>query len=222
MNAVLAALARAGDAWDHTLAAAAAAPRRVRAALAVRRHRRIGLVSAAVVLMAYLFSIGDLAVSASGRFTGAPVFQTAGEQLFRARAPYLFEPVLAIHPGPYVAVFLSPVNLLLGAVIAALVGCNIAVAGLAARQAASCRYPGRRTGYARLLGVLPAFLLGFACCVPTFLLVLGTGTAAALLPVLLPLRPVFYPLTLVMLAGTLVWGTSRIDRPAAVTGRGSR
>ncbi len=81
------------------------------------------------------------------------------------------------HPSSHLAVFLSPVNLLLGAVVAALVGCNIAVAAHAARQAASCR----RTRYARLLGVLPAFLLGFACCVPTFLLVLGASTAAALL-----------------------------------------
>jgi hypothetical protein len=181
----------------------------VRAALAVRRHRRIGLFAAAVVLVAYLFSIGDLAVSASGRFTGVPVFQTAWEQLFRARAPYLFEPVLALHPTQHVAVFLSPFNLLLGAVAAALVGCNVAVAGLAALQAASCR----RTSYGRLLGVLPAFLLGLACCVPTFLLVLGAGTAAALLPVLIPLRPVFYPLTLLMLISTLVWGASRIDVP---------
>ncbi|MCP3818516.1 hypothetical protein NLX86_10415 [Streptomyces sp. A3M-1-3] len=104
--------------------------------------------------------------------------------------------------------------LLLAAVVAALVGCNVAVAGPAARQAASCRRPGGRAGHTRLLGVLPAFLIGFACCVPTVLLVFGTGTAAALLPVLLPLRPLFYPLTLVTLIVTLVWGTSRIDAPA--------
>ncbi|MEV0170386.1 hypothetical protein AB0I00_04550 [Streptomyces sp. NPDC050803] len=211
MSRLVTALARAGDAWDATLAATTATPRQVRAALAVRRHRRVGFAAAALVLMGYLFSIGDLAVSASGRFTGVPVFRSAPGKLFHARAPYLFEPVLAWHPTPHVAVFLSPVNLLLGAVVAALVGCNIAVARLAARQAASCR----RTRYARLLGVLPAFLLGFACCVPTFLLVLGTGTAAALLPVLIPLRPVFYPLTLVLLIGTLVWGTSRLGTPPA-------
>ncbi|WP_435057734.1 hypothetical protein [Streptomyces sp. bgisy060] len=211
MNRLGTALARAGDAWDAGIAATAATPRRVRAALAVRRHRRIGLVSALVVLTAYLFSIGDLQVSPSGRFTGAPVIQTAWDRLFEVRAPYLFEPVLAWHPTQHVAVFLSPLNLLFGTVVAALVGCNIAVAGLAARQQASCRRP--RAGYARLLGVLPAFLLGFACCVPTFLLVLGTGTAAALLPVLIPLRPVFYPLTLLMLISTLVWGASRLRRP---------
>ncbi|WP_251015393.1 hypothetical protein [Streptomyces sp. ISL-99] len=211
MNRALAAVARIGDAWDATAAATVATPRSVRAALGVRRHRRVGLVAAAVMLLAYPASIGDLVVSASGRFTGIPVFQTAWEQLFQARAPYLFEPVLAVHPTQHVAVFLSPLNLLLGAIVAALVGSNVAVAGLAALQAASCR----RTRYARLLAVLPAFLLGFACCVPTFLLVLGSGTAAALLPVLIPLRPVFYPFTLLLLIGTLVWGASRLSkRPA--------
>ncbi len=44
------------------------------------------------------------------------------------------------------------------------------------------------------------------------MLVLGASTAAALLPVLIPLRPVFHPLTLVMLTGTLVWGTSQAAR----------
>ncbi|NUP39794.1 MAG: hypothetical protein HOY76_22995 [Streptomyces sp.] len=209
MSRLLTVLARAGDAWDGALAATAATPGRVRAALAARRPRRAGLLAAVLVLVAYLFSIADLAVSLSGRFTGAPVFQAAPGQLLKVRAPYLFEPVLAWHPTSRVAVFLSPVNLLLGAVLAALVGCNIAVAAHAARQAATCR----RTRYARLLGVLPAFLLGFACCVPTFLLVLGASTAAALLPVLIPLRPVFYPLTLLILTSTLVWGTSRTDQP---------
>ncbi|MCP3821603.1 hypothetical protein NLX86_26980 [Streptomyces sp. A3M-1-3] len=214
MNRLLVGFARAGDAWDATVAATAATPRRVRAVVAVRRHRRTGVIAAAVVLLAYLFSIGDLAVSASGRFTGVPALQAAPEQLFHVRSPYLFEAVVAVHPTSYVGLFLSPVNLLLGAIVAALVGCNVAVAALAARQAASCRRPGGRAGYARLLGVLPAFLLGFACCVPTFLLILGTGTAAALLPLLIPLRPVFYPLTLLLLISTLVWGSARIEAPA--------
>ncbi|MFE3328828.1 MULTISPECIES: hypothetical protein [unclassified Streptomyces] len=210
MSRLLIALAAAGGAWDTAVAAMAATPRRVRAALAIRRYRRAALIAATLTLVVYLFSIGDLAVSGSGRFTGAPLVRAAPDQLFTARAPYLFEPVLAWHPTSHLAVFISPVNLLLGAVVAALVGCNIAVTAHAARQAASCR----RTRYARLLAVLPAFLLGFACCVPAFVLVLGASTAAALLPVLIPLRSMFYPLTLLMLAATLVWGTSQAARTA--------
>ncbi|AWI32208.1 hypothetical protein [Streptomyces tirandamycinicus] len=209
-------LATAGDAWDGAAGAMAATPRRVRAALAVRRHRRAALIGAALTLLVYLLSTGDLAVSGSGRFTGAPVLRAAPEQLLRVRAPYLFEPVLAWHPSSHLAVFVSPVNLLLGATVAALVGCNIAVAAHTARRSAACR----RTRYARLVGVLPAFLLGFACCAPAFLLVLGTGTAAALLPAVLPARPLLYPLALLLLTGTLVWGASRGDR-AGRAGRGA-
>ncbi|MBC2904801.1 hypothetical protein [Streptomyces cupreus] len=223
MNRLLTGLARTGDAWDAMTAAAMATPHRLRAALTVPRHRRTGLIAAAVVLVVYLFSIGDLAVSASGRFTGVPMFQTAWERVFHVRAPYLFEPVVAVHPSAHLAVFVSPLNLLLGGIVAALVGCNIAVAGLAARQAAACRTTSRRKrrGYARLLGMLPAFLLGFACCAPTILLILGTGTAAALLPVLIPLRPVFYPLTLVLLTAALV-GQSREPRVARMSAGSAR
>lgn len=101
---------------------------------------------------------------------------------------------------------LSPVNLLLGGLVAALVGLNLAVAAYAATQAASCRRP----GYGRLAAALPALLTGMACCVPTFLLVMGSGTAAVLLPIVTPMRGLYYPLSLTLLAATLVWGVRRL------------
>jgi hypothetical protein len=67
--------------------------------------------------------------------------------------------------------------------------------------------------------MLPAFLQGFACCVPTVLLLLGT--AAALLPVLISLRPVFYALTLVLLTAALV-GQSRESRAARMSAGSAR
>jgi hypothetical protein len=211
MSRVVAALSRVGDAWDGTTHAVAATPFRVRLALSVRRRRRAALIVAAVLLAAYLTAVGDLAFSPSGRWAGMPFAQPAWGRLFSTRAPYLFEPVLALRT-PHAALFLSPVNVLLGAVVAALAAANTAVA-LAARNEAACRLP-RARGLARLLGVLPAFLLGFACCVPAFLLALGTGTAAAVLPFVLPLRPVFYPLTLVLLVVSLVWSARRLGHPA--------
>ncbi|MGH3948905.1 MAG: hypothetical protein ACRDSE_07265 [Pseudonocardiaceae bacterium] len=204
------AMASVGDGWDVTGRAVRATPRRVRDALVQRRDRRIGWIAAIVTLVLYLASIGDLAMSPSGRWAGAPLAQFAPRAWFQARAPYLFEPVVELHPGAHVVVFLSPINLLLAVMVAVLVGANIAVVAHGSRQAVACRRP----GYGRVLGVLPAFLLGFACCVPTFLLAFGVGTAAVLLPVLLPLRPIFYPLTLVLLTGSLVWGTHRLGHTA--------
>lgn len=199
-------LAGIGNLVDAAAGAARATPRTARAALAQRRERWTFAVAGVLILLLYLLAIGDIVVSPSGRFAGAATTRVVPDALFDVRAPYLFEPVLAWYPGAYVAVFLSPVNVLLGAVIAALAGLNLALAVHGARQAVACRRP----GYSRTLAVLPAFLLGFACCVPTFVLALGAGTAAAILPVLLPLRPLFYPLTLVLLGAALVWGAHRI------------
>lgn len=197
-------VAGVGDAADGALAALRATPRRVRTALAVRRHRWAGIIASVLALMLYLLAIGDIAL---GRRSSGPWLEPAPdwtERLFRVRAPYLFEPVLAVHPLPWLTVLLG-LNLVLASLLAVLVGLNLAVATHAA-QVASCR----RTGYGRLLAALPALLTGVACCVPTFLLVLGSSTAAVVLPVVVPLRILFYPLSLVLLAATLVWGARRL------------
>lgn len=210
-SAVLRALAALGDRGDAMARTVRETPWYVMQALAGRRERHIGMITAIVTLLLYLVALGDLAVSVSGRWRGADTLQFAPQGLFQSRAPYLFEPVLAVYPSPHIAILLSPVNLALGAIVAALVGANIAVAAYGARRAVACRRP----GYSRALGVLPAFLLGFACCVPTFVLLLGVGTAAAILPLVLPLQPVFYPLTLVLLISALIWGTHKIHQPPA-------
>lgn len=219
MNTLLArtaqVFARVGDGWDALARAVAATPGAVRQALAAGRgQRRIAVIAATVVLMLYLAAIGDIAVSASGAWT--PGMRFAPEGLFQVRAPYLFEPVAAVFAGSHVAVFLSPINLFLGGLLALLASATITLAAHGARQAVACRRP----GYSRALAVLPAFLLGFACCVPTFVLALGAGTAAAVLPVLLPLRSLFYPLSVLLLLAGVVWGAHRTR--AHVTGNTAR
>jgi hypothetical protein len=209
MSELATAVARVGDAVDAGLAAVRATPGRVRAALAGRRYRWVGIVGAMLALVLYVVAIGDVALGGRAGAAGASLIEVAPdwpERLFRARAPYLFEPVLAVHPLAQLTVLVSPPNLVLGGLLAALVGLNLAVAGYAAAHVASCR----RTGYGRVLAVVPALLTGVACCVPTFLVVLGSSTAAVLLPVVVPLRMLFYPLSLVLLAATLVWGARRL------------
>jgi hypothetical protein len=134
VSTLLAALARIGDTWDGTTTSIRAAPRQMRCALAVPRHRRAAVAAAILVLILYAVSIGDVAFSTTARWANAPLLQTAPENLPSTRAPYLFEPVLALHPGGHVVVFLSPLNLLLGGIVAALAGCNIAVADYVAQH----------------------------------------------------------------------------------------
>lgn len=197
-------LARVGDGCDALAGAVTATPSTLRQALAGRRQRRIAAITTTVVLLLYLTALGDIAFSTTGAYS--PGVEFAPDELFQPRAPYLFEPVLAVFAGSHVAVFLSPINLLLGALVAVLASATITLATYGARHAVACRRP----GYSRALAVLPAFLLGFACCVPTFVLALGAGTAAALLPILLPLRALFYPLTLFLLLVSVVWGAHRV------------
>lgn len=200
VNPILAGLAAIGGAAERVTIAIGATARRVRDACTVQTHRRVAVVVAAGVLALYLFAIGDIAVSASGRLSATPMLQTATDNLFRTRAPYLFEPVLALRPDSHLTVFVSPLNILLGSVVAALAAANVAVARNAA-QLAVCR----RTGFGRLAAAIPVLGLGFACCTPTLLLAVSTSAGAALLPAMLAVRPIFYPLTLVLLGTTLVW-----------------
>ncbi len=105
-----------------------------------------------------------------------------------------------MYPLPWLTALLSPAHLLLGGLLAGLVGLNLAVAISA--EATGCR----RTGHSRLLAALPTLLAalptlltGVACCVPTVLIMLDTSTAALLLPVLVPLDAV--PPTVTVVAG---------------------
>ncbi len=204
MNALLAGLATIGLAAENVLAALRATPRKLAQALAVRRHRRLATATATAtataILLLYLLAIGDISVSATGQLGTGPAVQTMPDNLFRAKAPYLFEPVLAIRADSHLTLFVSPVNLALGAVVAALAGANAAVAGHAAQRGAC-----RRVRYGGLLGALPAPGIGFACCTTTLLPVLGASTGAALLPAMLSIRPIFYPLAVVLLAATLAF-----------------
>lgn len=206
MNRLVTTTARLGDGADAALAAICATPARARTALVVRRHRRAGILAAVVALGLYLLAIGDIVPDGRTSAPWAEVAPDWPERMWHARAPYLFEPVLSIHPLPQLTVLLSPVNLLLGGLLAALVGLNVTVATYAAAQATSCR----RTGYGRLLAALPALFTGAACCVPTVLIVLGSSTATVLLPAVAALRMLFYPLSLALLALTLVWGPRRL------------
>jgi hypothetical protein len=210
VNAILAGLAAVGGAAERVALATGAAPRAVKGACMVRAHRRVAVIVAAGMLILYLFAIGDIAVSVSGRLSTTPALQTEVDNLFRTRAPYLFEPVLALRPDSHLTVYVSPLNILLGSVVAVLAAANVAVARDAARQAVC-----RRTGFGRLVGVLPVLGLGFACCTPALLIALGSSAAAALGPTVLAVRPVFYPFTVLLLTATLLWGA----RAAATASR---
>ncbi|MGD9620771.1 MAG: hypothetical protein AB7G47_10390 [Mycolicibacterium sp.] len=202
------ALGTIGIATERGFFALRVTPRNVRQALAQRRPRRFAIAAGFAVLLLYLLAIGDIAVSGSRKTGFGPNVQVAFDNLLQARAAYLFEPVLAITAGAHLTLFVSPVNLVLGAAVAALAAANVAVSVHVA-QTMACS----RTRFGPLLGVLPSLGIGVACCAPTVLIALGAGMGAALLPAVLMLRPIFYPLTIGALVIALVWQSFRGVQP---------
>jgi hypothetical protein len=200
-----------GDRVDGLAAALRALPGELAAALRVRRYRRIAALVALAYLIVYLVAIQDIAVSASGkygRFADTPSIDVVSawqDRIFAERAPFLFEPIATAYPIPQLALFVSPGNLLVGSTLAALLGLNVAVALRAGSRERAC---GRRR-YAGVLGALPGLLLGFSCCAPTLILVLGPSVTAAFLPAFIPLRPYLFPFAVGLMAAMLAWSARR-------------
>lgn len=177
------------------------------AAVRTPRYRRWGLGVAFVYLVVYLFAIQNIIVSPGThltRFVDVPSIQIVPDwtsKVFKQIAAFYYEPVVAIYPVNHVTILVSPVNLAMGMLLGSLVGLNVTVALYVVSRAKACR----RRAFSGLLGALPGFLTGFACCVPTVALVLGAQFTVALVA----LRSYFFPVALVALLVSLGWNSRR-------------
>lgn len=188
------------------------------AALRDRPARRLAVVVAALYLLVYLAAIGDLVWTGAGaaRFVRVPSVEVAADwpaKLLAQRAPFAYEPILAIHPVQHVTLFVAPADLAMGLLLGALAGLNLGVALLATRARRACRV----RGAVGLLGALPALAGGVTCCVPTLALALGTQLAGALLVV----GGYLFPVALLAAALPLVWNAHRLARAAPAAAAGS-
>lgn len=178
----------------------------VATALRVRRRRGLAAALAVAYLVLYLWSIGDLVVARAdfGRFVAIPSAEVVADwssKLFQQRAPYYYEPVLALYPHSQVQILVSPLNVAMGGLLGVLVGLNLAVALHVFTTARTCR----ASVFTGVFGAVPGMLTGFACCVPTLALVLGAQLTAGLVAV----RTWFFPLALVALLAALAWNARR-------------
>jgi len=145
----------------------------------------------------YLASVGHLAVGARGysiRVVADPVTRA-----MRSTRPFSFEPVARVAVDP-LAVLISPLDIGVALTLAALVGCNLALAVAAWRSPATCGVEG---SVGSLAG-LPALLTGATCCGPAVLVALGAGAAGSLTAVLwyaTPLAGALLVASLVFVAG---------------------
>jgi hypothetical protein len=134
-------------------------------------------------------------------------------KLLAQRAPFAYEPILAIHPVQPATVFVAPADLAMGLLLGALVGLNLGVALLATRTRSAC---GVRAAVG-LLGALSALAGGVTCCVPTLALAVGAQLAGALLAV----GGYLFPVALLAAALPLVWNAHRLARAAPAAALGS-
>jgi len=191
------------------------------AALRDRAARRLAIAVAVLYLLVYLVAIGDLVWggAGAGRFVHVPSVQVAADwpgKLLAQRAPFAYEPVLAIHPVWRVSVFVAPADLAMGLLLAALAGLNLGVALLATRLGRACGVRGAAgwRGAAGLLGALPALAGGVSCCVPTLAVALGAQLAGVLLAV----GGYLFPVALLAAVLPLVWNARRAARAATAAG----
>lgn len=188
---------RVGDLVGRTAAA-------LRAALGRRDARFVVGVGAVGYLLVYLFTIGDLGASR----TVEPTVRLADDlsRAFVSTGFFRFDAVALVAWGG-VSYGFSPLNLVVGSVLAALVGANLGLSYLGLVQPRAC---GLEASTGALAGV-PALLTGAACCGPTVLLLVGVQASASVIAVFEFLVPV----AVVLLVGGLLAVGREVD-PALV------
>lgn len=155
----------------------------------------------------YLYAIGQISTRGVASPQGNPAFAIARNwpsKLLDPIAGYNFEPIAVLYLFEGTALFLAPLNLIVGLVLGGLISLNVASAAYSLATVRSCR----RLSWTGLLGSLPALLTGFACCVPTAGLVLGANLALALLSV----QTFLLPVGILGLSAGLFWNLYRTRR----------
>lgn len=144
--------------------------RKLRRLLAPPSHRWLAAGLAAAYEVVFLLSVRD--ITPGGQGFGITVVELG--RMFERTGAMTFEAVARV-TVPGLTVLVAPLNLLLGGVLAVLVGLNLLVTVLAFRQPRACSF-NRSTG---ILASVPALLAGGACCAPTIVLILGLQMTSA-------------------------------------------
>ena len=166
---------------------------KLRAILSIPPTRRVAFWTGAAYLALFLVALGDISLGG----VGVEFLTTDLTRMFERSGAVTFEPVARL-TLPGLTVLISPLNLLIGLLLAGLAGLNLAVTWLAFRRPRACRF-NRATG---ILASVPALLAGGACCAPAVVLILGlqvSSLAITVFQVLIPVSAALLLLTLAMI-----------------------
>ena len=156
-------------------------------------------------LLTFLWVLGDLLVHTGAGFSVFVADRPFARAVQSAPGAFLFQPVALLELGIVVWEF-SPLNTVLGAAIALLVGLNLSLSYLAVTQPQSCGL-GVSAG---VFASIPGLLAGSTCCAPVLLLVLGIQASGIILSAFVWLLPA----SLLLLVATLVYVAGQIELSA--------
>lgn len=166
---------------------------------------RWGFLAGVLYLLLYLYSTGDLTLGNPLGRLDLIVLNSWRSQIFKAKAPFIWEGIGAISLGDLYLI-LSPMNITLGVILSILVTLNVVIALYGRRHPATCPLRKNRG----LLGVFTGLLGGFACCVPTFIIILGPAFSGLTI-FFIRVRMFLIPLTLIILTWGALWGLKRTE-----------
>lgn len=167
---------------------------KLRAILGIPFYRRLAAALGAVYLVLFLVALQD--ITAGGR--GFQLLTTDWIRMFDRTGAIAFEPIARV-TLPGLTILLSPLNILIGLVLAVLAGLNLMVTWIAFRQPKACGF-NRSTG---IIASLPALVAGSACCAPAIVLILGLQISSLFISVFQALIPASIVLLVVALVAML-------------------
>ena len=155
----------------------------------------IGAGSGLIFLILYHISIDYLNLTQSSSFS-FNLLNNPVALAFRQRAPYLWEAVAILNISR-IQIFISPLNIILAIILGVLIMFNFASAVYSYRFKRSCNLKIRQN----LPAIIPAFLTGFACCAPAFLIALSPILPAFFSVYLIQLQPFLIPVSFILMIG---------------------
>lgn len=166
-------------------------------------YKSIIFITFLLYIFLYTWALGDIAYT-----PGYPSFQAALSaeplsKIFQSRAAFYFESI-ALMEIFNITFILSPLNLLMGILLALLVSINVSSSWLAIKLPKVC---GTKKGALGILGSLPALFSGLACCVPAIVLIISIQFAAAIVA----LRSFFFPVAVMLLTLSQLWSLKKLN-----------
>lgn len=151
---------------------------------------RIGILIYLLYFLLYQWSIGYFSVVSGSALLKWTVLPNWSTLIFKRISTFLYEGIGVLELFGTFRMVVAPMNIVFGLILADLVFINIASVIYMMALPKQCRLD---TNYNGLIGILPSFLTGFACCAPSFLIPLASllgGATAVISQALVWLFPI--------------------------------